>query len=572
MKKIPYGISDFKLLKTEDYFFVDKTKYIETLENYSSKYLMFLRPRRFGKSLFIAILEAYYDTYFKDEFEVIFKDTYILNNRTKEASSYMILRFDFSAVDIFNVNKSFRHLLQIRMESFVYRYNLDIKFKSDDPISMLNDILEYTNKNHLNLYILIDEYDNFTNRLFLNNREDYLDIVTQKTAPFKQFFTTLKAGASGNNAPIKRMFITGVTPMTMYDVTSGFNIGKNISLDSKFHNMVGFDTKELKNTLKAYKIEDKVELSLLKEWYNHYTFSEESSEPIYNTDMILYFVDKFIAHHKLPKEMIDINVRSDYSRLRSIIYTNKKLNGNFKSLQTLIGGESISVSNLVQDFSALNLHKEENFKSFMFYLGLVTIKDRDFDLNLKIPNETVKRIDIDFLANALELEKVFEISTTILQKHLKAFALHGDLEVFRYLAKMIKESTGIRDYIYSEQTVKAMYLAYLSLTPYYVIKSEEELNKGFCDILLKPFNPYVEYVGLVEFKYIKRDKTPPSQQKIDTLVVEAKEQLNLYQRDEIVQEYLNNGLKLQCVVIIFWGWEMLYCEQLESKTKKERHL
>jgi hypothetical protein len=560
MKKIPYGISDFKLLKTEDYFFVDKTKYIETLENYSSKYLMFLRPRRFGKSLFIAILEAYYDTYFKDEFEVIFKDTYILNNRTKEASSYMILRFDFSAVDIFNVNKSFRHLLQIRMESFVYRYNLDIKFKSDDPISMLNDILEYTNKNHLNLYILIDEYDNFTNRLFLNNREDYLDIVTQKTAPFKQFFTTLKAGASGNNAPIKRMFITGVTPMTMYDVTSGFNIGKNISLDSKFHNMVGFDTKELKNTLKAYKIEDKVELSLLKEWYNHYTFSEESSEPIYNTDMILYFVDKFIAHHKLPKEMIDINVRSDYSRLRSIIYTNKKLNGNFKSLQTLIGGESISVSNLVQDFSALNLHKEENFKSFMFYLGLVTIKDRDFDLNLKIPNETVKRIDIDFLANALELEKVFEISTTILQKHLKAFALHGDLEVFRYLAKMIKESTGIRDYIYSEQTVKAMYLAYLSLTPYYVIKSEEELNKGFCDILLKPFNPYVEYVGLVEFKYVKRAEKSPSQKQIEALLREAKEELDKYEQDELVQNYVKEGLKLQRVIIIFWGWEMVYCE------------
>ncbi len=560
MKKIPYGISDFKLLKTEDYFFVDKTKYIETLENYSSKYLMFLRPRRFGKSLFIAILEAYYDTYFKDEFEAIFKDTYILNNRTKEASSYMILRFDFSAVDIFNVNKSFRHLLQIRMESFVYRYNLDIKFKSDDPISMLNDILEYTNKNHLNLYILIDEYDNFTNRLFLNNREDYLDIVTQKTAPFKQFFTTLKAGASGNNAPIKRMFITGVTPMTMYDVTSGFNIGKNISLDSKFHNMVGFDTKELKNTLKAYKIEDKVELSLLKEWYNHYTFSEESSEPIYNTDMILYFVDKFIAHHKLPKEMIDINVRSDYSRLRSIIYTNKKLNGNFKSLQTLIGGESISVSNLVQDFSALNLHKEENFKSFMFYLGLVTIKDRDFDLNLKIPNETVKRIDIDFLANALELEKVFEISTTILQKHLKAFALHGDLEVFRYLAKMIKESTGIRDYIYSEQTVKAMYLAYLSLTPYYVIKSEEELNKGFCDILLKPFNPYVEYVGLVEFKYVKRAEKSPSQKQIEALLREAKEELDKYEQDELVQNYVKEGLKLQRVIIIFWGWEMVYCE------------
>jgi hypothetical protein len=505
-------------------------------------------------------LEAYYDTYFKDEFEVIFKDTYILNNRTKEASSYMILRFDFSAVDIFNVNSSFIDLLDLTIYSFVEKYHLEITFKDDNPISMLNRVFGYIKKNHLNLYILIDEYDNFANRLFLNNREDYLDIVTQKTAPFKQFFTTLKAGTSGNNAPIKRMFITGVTPMTMYDVTSGFNIGKNISLDSRFHNMVGFDTRELKDTLKAYNIEDKVKISLLKEWYNHYTFSEESSEPIYNTDMILYFVDKFIAHHKLPKEMIDINVRSDYSRLRSIIYTNKKLNGNFKSLQTLIGGESISISNLVQDFSALNLHKEENFKSFMFYLGLVTIKDRQLKLNLKIPNETVKRIDIDFLANALELEKVFEINSSKLSDYLAEFALYGDLEVFRYLAQMIKESTGIRDYIYSEQTVKAMYLAYLSLTPYYVIKSEEELNKGFCDILLKPFNPYVEYVGLVEFKYIKRAEKSPSQKQIEALLREAKEELDKYEQDTLVHNYVKEGLKLQRVIIVFWGWEMVYCE------------
>ena len=560
MKKIPYGISDFKLLKTEDYFFIDKTDYISEIESHGSRYLIFLRPRRFGKSLLIAILEAYYDSYFKDEFEDIFKDTYILNNRTKEASSYMVLRFDFSAVDIFNVNESFRHLVQIKIESFVHRYGLDIEFKSDNSISMLNDIFEYIKKSHLNLYILIDEYDNFANRLFVNNREDYLNIVTQKTAPFKQFFTTLKAGTAGNNAPIKRMFITGVTPMTMYDVTSGFNIGKNISLDSRFHNMVGLNRGELECTLKEYNIANRVDIKLLEEWYNHYIFSEDTDEPIYNTDMILYFVDKFIVHNKLPHEMIDINVRSDYSKLRSIIYTHKKLNGNFKNLQRLIGGESISIPNLVQDFSALNLHKEDNFKSFMFYLGLVSIKNRELDLNLYIPNETVKRIDIDFLASSLELEEVLEINTTRIEEYLKAFALQGDLEIFKYLAGKIKESTGIRDYIYNEQTVKSMYLAYLSLTPYYIIKSENELNKGFCDILLKPFNPYVKYVGLVEFKYIKRGEKKPSEDKINTLVLDAKEQLDKYQHDELVQNHITKGLQLQKVIIVFWGWEMVYCE------------
>jgi hypothetical protein len=559
MKKIPYGESDFRKIKLENFYYIDKTHFIPKIEMMPS-FLFFIRPRRFGKSLFLNMLAFYYDIYYKDEFEEIFQETYILNNRTKEVSSYMVLTLDFSAVDIFNVNESFKHLLQIKIESFVDKYKLDINFKLDNPISMLNDIFDYSKKNHLNLYILIDEYDNFANRLFLNNREDYLNIVTKKTAPFKQFFTTLKAGTAGNNGAIKRMFITGVTPMTMYDVTSGFNIGSNISLDSRFHNMIGLNQQELEYTLKEFKIEDKVDRGLLKEWYNSYIFSEESSEPIYNTDMILYFVDKFIAHYKLPREMIDINVRSDYSRLRSIIYTNKKLNGNFSTLQTLIGGESIQISNLVQDFSALNLYKEENFKSFMFYLGLVSIKDRDFDLNLKIPNETVKRIDIDFLASALELERVFEINISQLARELKKFALYGDLEVFRYLAQMIKENTGIRDYIYKEQTVKAMYLAYLSLTPYFVIKSENEMNKGFCDIFLKPLNPYVEYIGLLEFKYIKRGKSKPSKKRINSLVEEAKEELDRYEQDELVQNYIKDGLKLQRVVIVFWGWEMVYCK------------
>ena len=560
MKKIPYGISDFKRLKTENFYFVDKTHYIEKLENFPSSFMMFLRPRRFGKSLFVAILEAYYDIYFKDEFEAIFKDTYILNNKTKEASSYMVLRFDFSAINIYNVEKSFRNYILRHTNSFIERYNLDIK-SSDDPIDLLDSVFNYFKGKNLNLYVMIDEYDNFANKLFLNSQDDYLNIVTKKTAPFKQFFTTLKAGTAGNNAPIKRMFITGVTPMTMYDVTSGFNIGDNISLNSTFHNMVGFTTDELKEALEYYKLDDKVEVSLLEEWYDHYRFNYKN-RPIYNTDMILYFIKEYLNEDELPREMIDINVRSDYSKLRSIIYTNKKLNGNFETMQTLIGGEYITISNLVQDFSALNLAKEENFKSFLFYLGLVTIQDKKLQLNLKIPNETVKRIDIDFLKEALELEKAFVLNTDKLASLLAEFALHGDIEVFKYLATQIKENTAIRDYIYSEQTIKSMYLAYLSLTPYYIIKSEEELNKGFADILLKPLNPYVEYIGLVEFKYIKRGDNLTSKV-IEKLVEDAREQLRDYEKDNLVTEFTTKGLKLQKVIMVFWGWEMVYCEKYD---------
>ncbi|SHO80597.1 Conserved protein [hydrothermal vent metagenome] len=560
MKKIPYGISDFKLLKEENYYFVDKSDYIELIENYNSRFLMFLRPRRFGKSLFIAILEAYYDKFYKDEFDEIFKDTYILDNKTPEASSYLVLRFDFSAIDISNVEESFKEHLLLKMNSFIKRYNLDIQVENRTPISMLNAIFDHIqNNSHLKLYLLIDEYDNFANKLLLNSQNEYLNIVSQKTAYFKQFFTVLKAGASGNNAPIKRMFITGVTPMTMYDVTSGFNIGDNISLHKDFNNLVGFNDDELVQILKDFELDKKVDISILKEWYDSYKFNAKS-QSIYNTDMILYFINKVIAEDELPKEMIDINVRSDYSKLKKIIYTNKKLNGNFTTLQTLIGGESISTSNLVQDFSALNLEKESNFKSFMFYLGLVTIKDRGLDLNLHIPNESVKRIDIDFLKDALEIENIFKIDISDLEREFKKFALNGDIEVFKYLGNMIKKSTGIRDYIYNEQTIKSMYLAYLSLTPYYVIKSEFEMNKGFSDIFLKPLNPFVEYIGLVEFKYIKRGEKA-SKKRIKSLVNEATNQLIEYEKDEIVVNYIDDGLKIKKVVIVFWGWEMVWCKE-----------
>jgi len=413
--------------------------------------------------------------------------------------------------------------------------------------------------------ILIDEYDNFANKLLLREKTEYLGLVSEKTASFKQFFTIMKTATDMENSPLKRIFITGVTPMTMFDVTSGFNIGSNISLDAELNDMVGFNELEVNQILDYYKLD--IDKNILREWYNNYNFSEDTEQKVFNTDMILYFINKYQKSNKLPKEMIDINVRSDYSKLRSIIYTNKKLNGNFETLQALIAGDCVSVPNLVQDFSALTLEQDENFKSLMFYLGLVTIENRELDLNLKIPNETVKRIDIDFLRATLAVENIFELKISQLNKTFKEFALEGSLEIFKYLALMIKENTGIRDYIYKEQSVKSMYMAYLSLSPYYVVKSELELNKGFADILIKPFNPYVKYVGLLEFKYIKRSDEVPlgykaDKKTVEKLKLEAIEQLNKYENDSLVTEHTNQGINLKKVVLIFHGWEMLVCEEV----------
>ena len=558
MKKIPYGLADFKNIKQENFYFVDKTPFIEKLENLNERFLIFLRPRRFGKSLFIAMLEAYYDKHYKPEFEMMFSDTYIGKHTTPLANKYLIMRFDFSGIDVNDVEESFRSYLLLKLNSFIKKYKLNIK-KEDNPIILFNNIFSYAQEQKLELMILIDEYDNFANKLLLREKTEYLGLVSEKTASFKQFFTVLKTATSGNDSPLKRMFITGVTPMTMFDVTSGFNIGSNISLHPALNDMIGFNEDELDEILDYYKVA--IDKEILREWYNNYTFSPHIKQKVFNTDMILYFINKYQISNELPDEMIDINVRSDYSKLRNIVYTNKKLNGNFKTLQILIGGDRVTVPNLVQDFSALNLEKTNNFKSLMFYLGLVTIDSRELDLNLKIPNETVKRIDIDFLRATLALEKVFKLNSDKLEEYMKNFALEGSLQIFKYLAQMIKENTGIRDYIYKEQSLKSMYMAYLSLSPYYIVKSELELNKGFADILIKPFNPYVKYIGLLEFKYIKlSDKA--DKEIVEKLKQEAIEQLNKYENDSLVTKYTNEGIILTKVLLIFHGWEMLVCEEI----------
>ena len=563
MKKIPYGLADYKDIKENNYYFVDKTKFIEKIENLNERFLLFLRPRRFGKSLFLAVLEAYYDKYYKKDFNILFKDTYIGKNTTKKASSYLVLRFDFSAIDISNVENSFRHYVLTTLEFFIRRYKLKIDL-IDEPISLFKTIFTYLQENNLELYLLIDEYDNFANKLLLQNKDNYLDVVSHKTATFKQFFTTLKSATSGNDSPLKRMFITGVTPMTMYDVTSGFNIGSNISLKKEFNSLVGFTQDEVDELLEYYNVD--IDKNLLKEWYNNYIFNEYIQEGIYNTDMILYFISQYQSNdNKPPIEMIDINVRSDYSKLREIIYTNKKLNGNFETLRTLISGDTVSVNNLVQDFSALNLTEENNFISLMFYLGLITIKNKTFKLNLTIPNETVKRIDIDFLKDTLMVEDVFRLRVSHLENHFETFALDGKLDIFEFIANAININSSIKDYIYKEQHIKAMYLAYLSLVPYYIIKSEFELNKGFltesakhkADIFIKPFNnEYIKYFGILEFKYIKRDEKA-TKEKIDSLVKEATIQLQKYQDDELLQPYLQKGIILKKIILVFHGWELV---------------
>ena len=493
------------------------------------------------------MLEYYYDIGYKNEFEKTFKDTYVLDNPTHLKSSFYILRFDFSAVDTTDYQNSFRMHLNIRIDSFCDRYEIPFIDKGN-PINRLEILFVYCRKHNLPIYVLIDEYDNFVTKLLISDMNAYKDLVTSKNAIYKEFFTMLKVGTSG---AVKKMFMTGVSPLALYDVTSGNNISKNISLEEEFNDMVGVTKDELVDMIKFYGLDAKKEhiISRCDEWYNSYRFHEDVEHTIYNSDMILYYFDSMIRKNSEPRDLIDVNVRTDYSKLKFLVYSNQKLNGNFKMLNQLILGEKVTTTKIKDNFSAFELANEGNFKSFIYSLGFVTIEKYRVALNLKIPNQTLKKLLSEFIDYAYRDFKDYNMKIEILNNHLLDLVYDKDLSAFLYIAEVIKESTSIRDYIDGENFVKAYLLAYLNLNTFYELKSEVESNKGYIDILLDPIKAEVPYGVIIELKYIKRSEF--SQKVLENQITQAKKQLNQY----------DMGSRYMKIVLVFKGWELVFCEE-----------
>ncbi len=388
-KKIPYGLSDFKEVKLRNFYYVDKTRYILEIENLPN-FLFFIRPRRFGKSLFLSILHYYYDERYKEDFEEIFSDTWILKNKTEEANTYKILRFNFSVVDSSRYKEGFYNYLKVILKRFIQKYNLNIEFDTDNPIDMLNELFIKTEDKNLRIYCLIDEYDNFANELLSKEKEEYQQLVKGQESLYKQFFKVLKSAIDMENSPLKKMFITGVTPMILFDVTSGFNIGNFISKNSKLNSIMGFTEQEVKEMFSYYGIE--VDFDLLKKWYGNYKFSLKTKESVYNPDMILYYLKSWTTTDNEPEELSDLNIRTDYGKLKWLVYTGKRSNGNFEVLEKLVNGEVISTDKIKDAFSAFELMERDNFRSLLYYLGLVTIKDVKLKPELVVANECIKEV------------------------------------------------------------------------------------------------------------------------------------------------------------------------------------
>jgi len=374
--KIPYGISDFKKLREEDYLYIDKTSFIEKLDHLDSKYLFFIRPRRFGKSLFLSTLANYYDLNNQEEFNKLFGDLYIGKNPTELRTSYLVLKLNFSGLNTDNekeLRESFRLTLinSIKESLQYYQYYLnnikeiELKLETTSDIkAILEYFLKEVKKTDKKVYLIIDEYDHFANDILAMGDSNFYTDVIRATGFVRDFYETVKIGTE---SVIDRVFITGISPIMLDDLTSGFNIASNVTMNKLFNEMLGFTEGEVRDIIEKLTIDnlDKEELLIeLRKNYNGYLFNKDSSERVYNPDMILHFFNQLLMTGDYPDQLIDDNVRTDYGRLNRLIANE----ANREVLEEIIIEEGI-VADIITRFSYDMIYDEDYFVSLLLSSG-----------------------------------------------------------------------------------------------------------------------------------------------------------------------------------------------------------
>jgi len=584
IKRIPYGKSDFEYVNFHNDYYVDKTMYIPELEK--TPYIFLIRPRRFGKSLFLTTLHGYYDLKYKNRFNELFHDTWILENPTENRAKYMVLYFNFSAIlkEKEKVQEDFNRYCLLVIDNFLDKYQEHLPKRLIEKASLVETahekllaIATELTGSEYKIYLLIDEYDNFTNTLLTDFGEGEYKKITRQAGYFKQFFTNLKMLTSGIGSGLARMFITGVSPVTMDDVTSGFNIGDNISTDRAFNELLGFTENEVSDILDYYisvgelKIDKSEAMTIIKKWYDNYIFSSDANQSVHNSDAILYFVNKSIRSGKIPDSLIDDNLRMDYGKLQYLIIQDKTLNGNFKRLTEIINNGGIP-SEIKKSFPFDQITQQDNFISLLYFFGLLSFSGTYVEglPFLHIPNETIKQMVFEYIRRSFENAYGFSVEMYELLLLVRKMAYRGEFkDAFEFIENQIKKQSSLRDFIDGESFVKAFYLSFLNIYDFYISASEEEMNKGYADLIMKPF--YIKYrdikfAYLIELKYIKRSATDKEfdnllQQKIQ----EGSNQLNQYAEDEYARQMLGlppyGMVSLKKVIVVFHGWELAYCEE-----------
>ena len=547
--KMPYGISNYEELITENYYYVDKTEYIEKLEELPEKRIMFLRPRKFGKTLFTSVLENYYDKNKIDSFEKLYGNTYIGKNPTKLKNSYCILRFNFSGINTENEEttmKGFKEKVTISIDGFTKKYGIEFYINPDQTVEgITRSLIEAfkIQKPEEKIYIIIDEYDHFANELLGFNPEQFRNLVS-KNGKVRKWYEILK---EGTETVVDRIFITGVAPITLDSLTSGFNIGTDITQDEEFNEMIGFTEEELKEILKNQEISLKEQekiIPIMKENYDGYKFCLKAKNQIYNSNMCLYFLSRYIRLGEIPDKLIDTNIASDYSKIGKMLDLCKGEN-RLEILRKTVQGEPI-VNTIIEKFNPAIEFTENDMISMLYYLGYLTISGEDLGKpELTIPNKVMKEIYANYFMQIMEEEANFKIDNTTNNEILREIAKEGKIDKMVETLKIYLNNLSNRDLIkFDEKYIKLIFYCIAMNMNIYSTKSEMEVNRNYPDILLVPRDSSKGYKAvMVEFKYIKKGEVA----KLEDKQKEAKEQIERYSSFEDIKDI--QGLRKYTIVV-----------------------
>ena len=574
-KRIPYGMMNFAVIRRDDCYYVDKTRFIPMIEE-ADKFFFFIRPRRFGKSLTVNMLQHYYDILAKDKFDALFGDLYIGKHPTRDRNSYLVLYLNFSGIvgELHNYRKGLDAHCQTMFDYFCDIYadylpkgikeELD---KKEGAVEQFEYLFTECNKTNQRIYLFIDEYDHFTNSIlsYIESLHRYTD-ETHGEGYLRAFFNKIKAGTYSS---IERCFITGVSPVTMDDLTSGFNIGTNYSLTPEFNEMIGFTEEEVRQMLTYYSttspfnhsVDDLIEI--MKPWYDNYCFAEEcyGETTMYNSNMVLYFVKNYIQRGKAPRDMVEDNIRIDYEKLRMLIRKDKEFAHDASIIQTLVS-EGYVTGELKKGFPAVNITNPDNFVSLLYYFGMLTISGTyEGRTKLTIPNQVVREQIYTYLLSTYN-EAELNFSSYEKNELASALAYRGDWKAyFGYIADCLKRYTSQRDKQKGEFFVHGFTLAMTAQNRFYRPISEQDTQAGYVDIFLCPLLDIysdMKHSYIVELKYAKY-KDPES--RVEELRQEAIAQANRYADTDTVKRAVGTT-QLHKIVVVYKGMDMPICEEV----------
>lgn len=584
VKLVPYGVADFATVIEQNLYYVDKTMFIPELEK-QPRNLFFIRPRRFGKSIFLSMLYSYYDCTQSHKFQSLFGNLWIGQHPTPLQGKYQVLFLDFSQItgNIDKLETKFNSYLSINLDAFVRQYSeyyqaeMEEILAQEDFEEKMELIFKAAKAHQYHLYLIIDEYDNFTNVILNERGENVYHAITHADGFYRDVFKKFK----GN---FERIFMMGVSPVTLDDVTSGFNIGWNISIKPEFDEMLGFSTTDLVEMFTYYKEHGSIPVDSdidaivndMKPWYDNYCFAEEALKKktrMFNCDMVLYYLRNYMDNGCSPRQMIDPNTRTDYGKMKKLLQFDK-LDGERKGIIRKIAEEEQIVTQLYESFSAYQIPKAEIFPSLLFYYGMLTIKGtRGSKLILGIPNNNVRKQYYGYLEEEYQAKAYVDVNQ--LTDYYYDMAYDGKWEEgLRFMADAYAKVSSVRDGIEAERNLQGFFMAYLNLNDYYITAPELELNHGYCDFFLLPDlthyasqHSYIlelkvlskkDFSAIVEGEFTE-DGKPMT--KAEKQWREALDQIHRYAEAPRV-EALRQGTKLHLIIMQFEGWELKRMEEV----------